>query len=163
MQPPNSQNLRSTLGQFATGVTVLSCVGGNQTHGMTANSFCSVSLEPPLVQVAINQQARFSRWLKESQFYGINVLAENQQPLSLHFAGKPEKLPIPWFDQNFEHESKPYTVPLLKGCVAWMICTIETISVAGTHDLYLSRVQQVKTNPQKPLLFFGGQYTTVYS
>src|ERR671910_957127 len=80
--------LRKTLGMFATGVTVITTLKGDQVHGMTANAFMSVSLEPPLVLISVDRRTRMCRLLHEGRTYGVSVLCESQSGLSDRFAGR---------------------------------------------------------------------------
>ncbi len=80
--------LRKTLGQFATGVTVVTTLKGEQVHGMTANAFMSVSLEPPLVLVSVDRRTKMCNLLHEGCHYGVSVLCETQSALSDRFAGR---------------------------------------------------------------------------
>ena len=79
---------RRTLGMFATGVTIITTLTGDQVHGMTANAFMSVSLAPPLVVISVDRRAKMHQLLYEGRRYGINVLADDQRLLSDHFAGR---------------------------------------------------------------------------
>src|SRR5215217_7322155 len=80
--------LRRTLGMFATGVTVITTLKGGQVHGMTANAFMSVSLDPPLVLVSLDRRTRMCGLLYEGSRYGVSVLCETQSALSDRFAGR---------------------------------------------------------------------------
>src|SRR5829696_2562 len=81
--------LRRTLGMFATGVTVITTREGDQAHGMTANAFMSVSLEPPLVLISVDRRTKMCGLLHEGRTYGVSVLCEAQSELSDRFAGRP--------------------------------------------------------------------------
>src|SRR5215216_4276740 len=81
--------LRRTLGMFATGVTVITTREGDQAHGMTANAFMSVSLEPPLVLISVDRRTKMCGLLHEGRTYGVSVLCETQSELSDRFAGRP--------------------------------------------------------------------------
>src|SRR5882672_4130266 len=86
--PVTSTEFRRAMGHFATGVTVVTVEReAGHVHGMTANSFASVSLEPPLVSVCVDHRARLLPLLKEKQRFGVNVLKREQQALSEYFAG----------------------------------------------------------------------------
>ena len=79
---------RRTLGMFATGVTIITTQAGDQVHGMTANAFMSVSLQPPLVLISVDKRAKMNALLHEGVRFGVNVLADDQRELSDHFAGR---------------------------------------------------------------------------
>jgi hypothetical protein len=104
--------LRRTLGMFATGVTIITTRGGDQVHGMTANAFMSVSLEPPLVLISVDKRAKMCALLHEGRSYGVSVLCEAQRSLSDRFAGRPNPdAPEPGFE--VVHDT-----PLVAGALA---------------------------------------------
>ena len=107
---------KRTLGQWASGVTVITTARDGDPHGMTASSFSSLSLEPPLVLVSIDQRARLHQLLPHTGRYGVNVLAKGQDALSTHFAGRPNKnLLIPWIEAE--------GLPFLDGALAILPAT----------------------------------------
>ena len=83
------RHFRATMGRFATGVTVVTVGYGEHPHGMTANAFMSISLDPPLVLISVGQRARMNQHLELGVRYGVNVLSEQQEAISRHFAGRP--------------------------------------------------------------------------
>lgn len=85
----DKREFRNTLGRFATGVTIVTAVEEGNVHGMTANAFMSVSLEPPLVLVSIDHKAKMHQILPKTRVYGISILREDQEAVSQHFAGRP--------------------------------------------------------------------------
>jgi flavin reductase (DIM6/NTAB) family NADH-FMN oxidoreductase RutF len=144
---------RTTMGRFATGVTVVSTVYGGQVHGMTANAFMSVSLDPPLVLVSIGHKARMHHLLAETGWYGVSVLCEEQQPISAHFGGRPvEGLSPCWTWKD--------GMPLLDNATAYVIARVVDTIAAGDHTLYLGHVTLVEhtTCAGRPLLFHSGAY-----
>jgi flavin reductase (DIM6/NTAB) family NADH-FMN oxidoreductase RutF len=84
--------LRRTLGMFATGVTVITALKGDEVHGMTANAFMSVSLEPPLVLISVDRRTKMCALLHEGMHYGVSVLCESQAALSDRFAGRSDQV-----------------------------------------------------------------------
>lgn len=146
-----SRELRNALGRFATGVTVVTALNEGRPHGMTANAFVSVSLDPPLVLVSLGNQSSMHRILPGVGRFGISVLAENQQQLSSYFAGRtgPEP-PLRYFHRN--------GVPLLEGAVAHFVVEVVDVHPAGDHTLYIARVEHFEYRETRPLLFHGGKY-----
>ena len=145
------RQFRNALGRFASGVTVITTRYEDRTHGMTANAFVSVSLDPPLVLVSVDHRAAMHRILPATGRYGVSVLAEDQEVLSNHFAGRTvEGLHIRFTER---HE-----VPLLEGAVAYFVVQVIDAHPAGDHTLYIGRVEHFEAREDRPLLFFGGRY-----
>lgn len=144
--------LRRTLGMFATGVTVVTTLKGEQVHGMTANAFMSVSLEPPLVLVSIDRRTKMCGLLYEGGHYGVSVLCESQSALSDRFAGRAgDGLPEPRFDLVRE-------TPLVDGALAHFVACVVRSYWGGDHSLFLGRVEYARQHSGAPLLFHGGRY-----
>ena len=144
---------RRTLGMFATGVTVITTKVGDQVHGMTANAFMSVSLEPPLVVISVDRRSKMHQLLYEGRHYGINVLADDQQVLSDRFAGRvaPEDAVEPTFVQVHE-------TPVVEGALAHLVARVVRSYWGGDHSLFLGRVEYARYGAGQPLLFHGGRY-----
>jgi len=144
--------LRRTLGMFATGVTVITTRSSEQVHGMTANAFMSVSLEPPLVLISVDRRTKMCGMLHEGGRYGVSVLCETQSALSDRFAGRQgEELPMPRFDLV-------RGTPLVDGALAHFVARVERSYWGGDHSLFLGRVEYARANEGTPLLFHGGRY-----
>ena len=122
-----------------------------EIHGMTANAFVSVSLEPPLVLVSVNNRANMHSLLSDSGRYGISILAEGQEALSDHFAGRPSK------DLEVQFVRK-HDMPVLKGAAAYLICRVSDAHAAGDHTLYIGHVEYLEMWDSRPLVFYAGQY-----
>lgn len=148
--------LRDCLGHFATGVTVVSVGNPSNVHGATVNAFVSVSLDPPLVMVALNRQSQLCARLKGSPF-GINILAADQQNLGLHFAGakrRPE-VTVEWEDFVL--------APRLRGCLGFLACSPWAVYDGGDHLLYVGEVQHFDHRDGEPLVFHGGAFRDLHS
>ena len=142
--------LRSTLGMFATGVTVITALKDEQVHGMTANAFMSVSLEPPLVLISVDRRTKMCGFLHEGMHYGVSVLCATQAALSDRFAGR-----------SSEEEPRFAIVketPLVEGALAHFVARVERSYWGGDHSLFLGRVEYARQNEGTPLLFHGGRY-----
>ncbi len=142
--------LRRTLGMFATGVTVITALKGEAVHGMTANAFMSVSLEPPLVLISVDRRTRMCALLHEGMHYGVSVLCDSQAALSDRFAGRTDG-PEPRFLVVND-------TPLVDGAIAHFVARVEKSYWGGDHSLFLGRVEYARQNPGTPLLFHGGRY-----
>jgi flavin reductase len=148
-----SRHLRRSVGQFVTGVTVVTYDLDGSPRGVTVNSFTSVSVDPPLILVSIARTARAAAGLRGSPLV-VNVLAADQLDLARHFAGQHQDgLEIPW--------SEHHHPPRLRGAVAWIECRPYAEVEAGDHILFLSRVCAHRTLSREPLLFRTGEFRLV--
>jgi flavin reductase (DIM6/NTAB) family NADH-FMN oxidoreductase RutF len=152
MTAVDAWRFRQAMGRFATGVTVVTTVDPDtgDAHGMTANSFLSVSLDPPLVLVALGR-CRMADLLPAAGRYGVSVLTEQQQEIASHFANagtaniEPEFV---WHDG----------LPFLAGALAMVGCTLEQIHPAGDHCLAIGNVDRLSYGDGHPLIFYTGTY-----
>jgi flavin reductase (DIM6/NTAB) family NADH-FMN oxidoreductase RutF len=143
---------RRTLGMFATGVTVLTTRVGEQVHGMTANAFMSVSLQPPLVLISIDRRAKMGALMHEGTRFGVSVLEARQTGLSDRFAGRvADDLPEATFE--IVHET-----PLVEGALAHLVARVVRSYWGGDHSLFLGQVEFARYGEGRPLLFHGGRY-----
>lgn len=122
-----------------------------QVHGMTANAFVSVSLNPPLVLVSVDHRANLHRLLPQSGRYGVSILADDQEKISDHFAARR----VEGLEVSFIHK---HGTPVLEGAVAYLVCRVVEAHAAGDHTLYLGQVEFVEWRDGRPLLFYAGQY-----
>jgi flavin reductase (DIM6/NTAB) family NADH-FMN oxidoreductase RutF len=146
--------LRSCLGQFATGVAVVGCQAGTVRHGATVSAFTAVSLDPPLILVALDRRSKACAYLQGRPF-SVTVLAAGAHQLALHFAGQADGPPGPeWVDAG--------TAPRVAGGVAWLICGPWASYDGGDHVLYLGEVKDFGFHADAdPLLFHSGHFRSV--
>jgi flavin reductase (DIM6/NTAB) family NADH-FMN oxidoreductase RutF len=143
---------RRTLGMFATGVTVLTARVAEQVHGMTANAFMSVSLQPPLILISIDRRAKMSALLHEGTRFGVSVLEARQTGLSDRFAGRvADDFPETTFE--VVHET-----PLVEGALAHLVARVVRSYWGGDHSLFVGQVEFARYGEGRPLLFHGGRY-----
>ena len=145
------RQFREALGRFASGVTVVTTTYKGHVHGMTANAFVSVSLDPPLVLISVNKRANMNRALWFSARYGVSILAEGQEALSDHFAGRTEK----GLEVSFIYKEG---MPVLKGAVAYIVCSVYKVYPAGDHTLFVGKVEFLEIWDSRPLVFYAGKY-----
>jgi len=141
------------MGQFASGVVVLSTEVDGQAHGMTVNAFMSGSLEPPLVVVSVGRSARMHERIRKAGVFGVSVLCEMQQTCSNHFAGKRSPMFAPLLDRL-------RGVPVLAGAAVRLAAELRQAHPCGDHTLLVGEVREldVSREPRRPLLFHGGRY-----
>ena len=145
---------RRTLGQFATGVVVVTAAYEGSEHGMTANAFTSVSLDPPLVLICIGNRARMSRVLEPGMHFGISILSATQREVSQTFAGRaqsPDSVSFTW----------RRGVPLIACACAHFVCTLAEARLAGDHTVYIGAVEEFSSAERPPLVFHRGAYTSL--
>jgi flavin reductase (DIM6/NTAB) family NADH-FMN oxidoreductase RutF len=150
---------RSVTGSFATGVTVTT-LPGDPPHGLTANAFCSVSMEPPLVQVCVSTDTTSYELLENQGVdrYCVNILASDQRHLGEHFANMNEMSESPF---NVESTSLSESgVPVFEESLAYIDCEVWDSIPAGDHVFYVGEVQEMDVlNPDKKgLTFFKGDW-----
>jgi flavin reductase (DIM6/NTAB) family NADH-FMN oxidoreductase RutF len=157
----DARQFRNALGRFATGVTVITASDADRTHGMTVNSFVSVSLDPPLVLVSLDNRSSMHNRLHAAGLdapgqggasrFGISVLTDEQEAVSNHFAGRTvEGMHVRFITHN--------KVPLIEGALAHFVVQVTAAYLAGDHTLYLGRVEYFEAREGRPLLFHSGRY-----
>lgn len=149
---------RRAMGSFATGVTVITVDHEGEVHGMTANAFTSVSLDPLLVLVCVDHKARTHAHLHEKKRFGVNVLAENQRVISEYYA-----LPAPAHryaerEAGARFDRTKHGTPVLHGALAYLECRLHTAQDAGDHTIFIAEVEDVVVREGNPLLYFRGEY-----
>ncbi|MEO5611699.1 MAG: flavin reductase family protein [Sphingomicrobium sp.] len=153
------RTLRDALGCFATGVTVVTCFDADGAPvGITANSFTSVSLEPPLLLVNVHQQAASARALSAASHFAVNVLQTGQQPASIRFSTRDE-------DRFGPNDWSPgeYGAPVLGDSLSVFECERHAIYDGGDHHMLVGHVLKASFDASlDPLLYFRGSYRRLH-
>jgi flavin reductase (DIM6/NTAB) family NADH-FMN oxidoreductase RutF len=150
---------RQALGQFPTGVCVVTCAVDGERFGMTMSSFNSVSLEPPLVLFSIDRRAASLKFWLKAKAYAINVLSETQRDLSNHFARRNAKK---WEAVAYSEDGTQ--APILPGVAALFECVPWANHEAGDHSLFIAEVKRFTSFPDRlPLVFSRGSYAVLQS
>ena len=147
----NSKEFRSAMGCFITGVTVVSANDNNRLIGVTANSFSSVSLEPPLVLWSLSKRSRKHPTMTRVKNYAINILANNQKEVAKKFSKSEE----PFTGTDFYVSE--LGVPIIKNSVAVLECEQHVVYDGGDHSIILGLVTSFNESKLDPLTFFKGQ------
>jgi flavin reductase (DIM6/NTAB) family NADH-FMN oxidoreductase RutF len=159
---PRPDEFRMVMGHFATGISVVTTFDGGKPAGITVNAFSSVSLDPPLVMVALDRRRFITPMLAAAGRYAVSILGSNQQALSDCFAHAPVSPGREDFCGAAWHAG-PTGLPLIDGAIATLECTtVETFS-AGDHDLFIGRVDSIEKHRdgEAPLLYFRRRYLRV--
>ena len=155
MTPVDPRDFRQVMGLFATGVTVVVTTIDGEPRAMTANAITSVSLDPLLVLVCINNQFPMVEYIQQTQCFSISILREDQEPLSNYFAHLwKEPIPPPYQFAQWDGGL------CLEGCIAALGCVLYGIYDGGDHQIVVARVMALYKGeqPYRPLLFYSGRY-----
>lgn len=159
----SSAVFRQALGRFATGVTVVTAERApGQVHGMTANSFTAVSLDPLLILVCVDKQARMLAVLDRTQRFGVSILKAGQRAISEFFA-LPEQDPAVERALGVRFHWTPSGIPVLAEALVQLTCRVTSSQVAGDHTIFLAEVDSAEVFEGEPLLFFRGAYRRIAS
>ena len=153
---------RKVMGHFVTGVTVVTAFDGDRPFGITVNALSSVSLDPPLVMVALDRRRFLTPIVRASGRYAVNILSEDQQALSDCFAGAPVEPDREAFCGAAWHPGAT-DLPLIDGAIATLECTVVETFPAGDHDLFIGRVDTLASEPDHPmpLLYYRRRYLRI--
>jgi flavin reductase (DIM6/NTAB) family NADH-FMN oxidoreductase RutF len=161
----NPTDFRKAMGCFATGVTIITvCLDGEtngEVHGMTANAFSSVSLDPALVLVCVDKRATTHTHLHTKKRFGINVLAENQRAISDYYARPERTHERAEAEAGARFDRTSHGTPVLHGSLAYLECRLHSAQEAGDHTIFIAEVEEVVVREGNPLLFFRGKYRKV--
>ena len=159
---PRPDVFRQVMGHFATGISVVTTWDGEKPAGITVNAFSSVSLDPPLVMVALDRRRFITPMVRDAGRYGVSVLGADQQGLSDCFAHAPVSPGREDFCGAAWHRG-PTGLPVIDNSIATLECsTVETFS-AGDHDLFIGRVDSLEQHRDgvAPLLYFRRRYLRI--
>jgi len=154
--PVDSDTFRQVMGNFATGVTVMTLP---EPHGMTANAVSSVSLDPPLVLVCVDHDTECYELLGgETDAYCLNILAEDQRDLGEYYADMVDLETDPFESRPTRTEATG--APIFENALGYLDCTVEAAHEAGDHTIYVGHVQagEILNPGADPLLFFRGAW-----
>lgn len=152
---------RKALGCFATGITVITLDSEDEVHGMTANAFTSVSLDPMLVLVCVDQRARTHAHLRAKKRFGVNILAESQRAISDYYARPTRTHDRAAEEAGAQFERTEHGTPVLRGALAYLECRLHTAQDAGDHTIFIAEVEEVVVSGGDPLLYFSSKYRKI--
>jgi flavin reductase (DIM6/NTAB) family NADH-FMN oxidoreductase RutF len=154
---------RKAMGCFATGVTVITVDHEGEVHGMTANAFTSVSLDPLLVLVCVDHRARTHAHLHAKKRFGVNVLAEKQRAISEYYARPGATHQHAEEEAGARFDRTAQGTPVLHGALAYLECRLHTAQDAGDHTIFIAEVEDIVLRDGDPLLFYRGEYRAIGS
>lgn len=149
--------LRSAMRAWSAGVTVVAAAYENEKHGMTVNSFTSISLDPALITIALQRNTRTHDLVMKSRVFGLTILSAEQKRISDLFAGR-----LPESEDRFSHVKTETLVtgsPLIVGGLSWMDCRIVHTHDAGMNTLFIAEVLAARgTGSGEPLIYHNREY-----
>ena len=157
----SATEFRKAMGCFATGVTIITVDLEGEVHGMTANAFASVSLDPMLVLVCVDHATRTHAHLHAKKRFGINVLGENQRAISDYYARPERTHEHAEAEAGARFDRTRHGTPMLNGALAYLECRLQTAEQAGDHTIFIAEVEDVVVREGEPLLFIRGKYRRV--
>jgi flavin reductase (DIM6/NTAB) family NADH-FMN oxidoreductase RutF len=155
----SADDFRKTLSHFASGVTVITtCDRDGRPTGLTASAFTSVSLDPPLILVCVDNKAQSYPALRDGKMFAVNILCHDQEHVSRRFATTK-------IENKFE--GVPFTLsqlglPLLDNALAHLQCATVNVHLEGDHTIFVGRVEGAFTGPGAPLVYFRGRYDRLH-
>lgn len=146
---------RRVLGHFATGVAVVSARGADDVpRGLTANAIASVSLDPPLVLVCVEEEAETHAVIADSGGFAISVLGADDEALARRFATSDSDAKF----HGVPHRTAVTGAPVLEAALAWVDCRLWATYDGGDHTIFVGRVVGAATGEGSPLVFYRGGY-----
>ncbi len=158
--PLTALEFRRALGHFTTGVTVVTVEHEpGLVHAMTANSFTSVSLDPLLILVCVDQRAKILPLLQQKKRFGLSVLKQGQEATSEYFA-QSEQSPGAEQGLSIRYRRTAAGVPVLEGSLLHLSCSVVASHLTGDHTIFVGEVEDAEVHEGEPLLYFRGEYRT---
>ena len=153
--PIEREQFFALMASFASSVTVITSKGPDGVvRGLTASAFCSVSLDPRLCLVSVDNRSESIGAIADSGMFAVNILAGDQEEISRRFASKlPDKF------EGVSYRPGPQTeAPILDGVLAWIECRVDQAIPAGDHTVFIGEILDGTANEGMPLTYFRGQY-----
>lgn len=154
LKPPTAAQYKAVMRHFPTGVTVVTSLRNGEPRGLTVSSFASVSIDPPLVLICVNREARSYLFISTSRIFCVNVLAGNQRDLAERFSGKRREEQF----KGVEFDVDATGAAVLRGTVAHLDCEVVEEHTAGSHSIFIGRVLSCSARPGSPLGYYNGDF-----
>jgi flavin reductase (DIM6/NTAB) family NADH-FMN oxidoreductase RutF len=151
-----SDAFREAMAGLPAGVVVVGARDADGLRGLTASSFTSVSLEPPLTLVCLDRHSGTRDAVAERGLFTVSVLERGQELMAERFAGRAPLVGPAWAE--VPHELGASGLPIVRGCVAWFECTVRVLLPAGDHDVVLAEVTAAGRNPGEPLVLWDRSF-----
>ena len=153
----SGHTFRQAAGRFASGVTVVTTRAVEGVYGVTVSSFASLSLNPLLVTVSINQSSQLLEYVHSVEAFGVSVLANDQQQVAQYFAASGRR-PEPAGFSAVPTIAYETGAPIIEGCLSWFDCILDDILPGGDHEILIGRVAAAGGRTGEPLVYWAGEY-----
>ncbi len=153
------EHVRRAMRAWTSGVTIVTAMYDNERHGMTVNSFASVSLDPPLLLVALQRTTRTSELVTRAQAFGVTILSANQREFSDRFAGRGDDSKDRL--DGIETETLSTGAPFLRGGLVYFDCRLHQTIGVGTSILFIGEVIAVRQFEGQPLVYHDRHYQQI--
>ena|SRR5690625_3673792 len=147
---------RDAMGKFATGITIVTTDYNEEIIGMTVNAFMSISLEPKLIAISIDESASMYDKLQETSKFGVSILKEEQKDISMIFAKQIEK------DREINYLRQD-DIPVIEDSLVTISCHVKEMVKAGDHLIFIAEVSDIAINEGEPLIYAGSNYRSLKS
>ncbi|MCT2536374.1 flavin reductase family protein [Aquibacillus koreensis] len=145
---------RQAMSKFATGINIVTIRHNNVIHGMTVNAFMSVSLDPKLIAISIDEKASMYQLIQDTKEFGISILLEDQKDISMILAKQKAA------DKEIEYKDVN-NIPVLKDALVTMSCKVDEMVPAGDHMIFIAEVTSIEVKEGNPILYYNGKYRKV--
>jgi flavin reductase (DIM6/NTAB) family NADH-FMN oxidoreductase RutF len=157
MMQDSGHTFRQAAGRFASGVTVVTTTAAEGAYGVTVSSFASLSLNPLLVTVSINQSSQLLEYVRAVKAFAVSVLATDQHQVAQYFATSGRR-PEPAGFSAVPTIAYETGAPIIEGCLSWFDCVLEDILPGGDHEILIGRVASAGGRTGEPLVYWAGEY-----
>jgi flavin reductase (DIM6/NTAB) family NADH-FMN oxidoreductase RutF len=147
---------RDAMGKFATGITVVTADYNNEIIGMTVNAFMSISLDPKLIAISIDENASMYDKLLEVKKFGVSILKEEQKEVSMIFAKQIEQE----HEIDYHHQDG---IPVIEKSLVTLSCHVKEMVSAGDHMIFIAEVSGIAINEGQPLIYASSKYQSLKS
>lgn len=145
------RDFRNAMRKFTTGVTAILTDNDYSYHGMTANAFMSVSMQPCLICVSLDHSSNTLQEIKVTEYFSVNILSEDQLDIAMHFAGQQEK-------EDKVHIGMMNGIPVIQESLASVVCSLYQLNYVGDHTLCIGEVIDVRSMDGNPLMYYESGY-----
>ena len=148
------------MARLPAGVVVVSARAGNEFRGLTASSLVSISLEPPMVLVGLEQESNTRAAVLETKAFNVSLLTRSQEFMADRFAGRAPAVDPSW--RNIPHRLGSNSIPLIDGCAAWLECRLVQSHTAGDHEICVGEVEAAAIGAGDPLILWDRKFWTLH-